>query len=129
MARKTGARRGRAPPKAPDGTWSLPPAVVLAVEADGLLESLAPLPESTVVVHALYGDVGPGLIARALPDCILSPLIGSQFDAIELAHRVCGLGFRGRMVVGAPALPNRAAVKRELDAACDGLTVDLIELR
>ena len=128
MARKTGSGRGRASRKTPAQAWQLPPAVVLAIEADGLLDSLAPLPETTVVVRALYGEVGPGLIARALPDCILAPLIGSQFDAIELAQRVCGLGFRGRMVVGAPALPNRAAVKRELDAACDGLTVELIEL-
>lgn len=56
---------------------------------------------------------------------VVCPLIGPDFDALDVARRLATLGFRGRLTVLAPALPNPRMVRREIEAAGKGLVVSL----
>jgi hypothetical protein len=108
--------------------WTPAPSVVLAIDADPILAALTPLPETTHVVRTRFRDLGPDLIARTLPDCIVSPLIAAEFDAVELAQRICEYGYRGRLLVCARDMPNDRIIRAELNGACAGLDIDLLDL-
>jgi len=59
-------------------------------------------------------------------DFVVSPLVGEDFDAMDVAHELQRAGYRGRYVVVTPALPNPAIIRNEIRQACPGLTIELI---
>jgi hypothetical protein len=62
-------------------------------------------------------------------DLVIAPLIGVEFDAIELIEELARAKFRGRVQFMSTKLPNRQMVLRELRAiaARKGIAVDLRE--
>jgi hypothetical protein len=72
-----------------------------------------------------YADLDARLARSPLPAVIVMPLIGQGFDAIEVCHRLGAAGFRGEVVIRAPALPNRQLIQRELAQAGRSLRITL----
>jgi hypothetical protein len=62
-------------------------------------------------------------------DLVIAPLIGVEFDAIELIERLGRAKFKGRVQFMSKKLPNRQMVLRELRAVAErrGIVVDLHE--
>lgn len=75
-----------------------------------------------------YGDVTAQTLRRIAPDVVLCALMGDGFDAIDLAERLAGLGFTGRLRALATDLPNPDAVRREVCEACPEIDFDVLVL-
>ncbi|WP_132695874.1 hypothetical protein [Rhodovulum steppense] len=59
-------------------------------------------------------------------DYVVSPLVGDQFDALDLAAQLELAGYRGRYMVVTPSLPAPGVIRREIEQLCPSLTVELI---
>lgn len=94
------------------------PLTLRAIEARGF----APL------VHTRFTHLNAALLARVTPDVILSPLMGSGFDILDLCDCLAVLGFRGRLVALAPRLPNLRIVATEVRAHAPDLTFEVMEI-
>ncbi|MFV2035631.1 MAG: hypothetical protein ACC631_11105 [Halocynthiibacter sp.] len=75
-----------------------------------------------------YLDLDRSVLESIEPDIVLAPLVGIGFDALDLAARLCRLGFRGRFRVLAPDLPNPDIVLTELRAQAPDIDCDLLQI-
>ncbi len=77
--------------------------------------------------HVSFADLGGMAPDLSAVDLVITPLIGAGFDAIDLIERLAEAGFRGKVQVRAPRLPDRLLVLHELLAVATplGMTVDL----
>lgn len=68
------------------------------------------------------------LVQRDPPqaDLVLSPMVGDTFDCLDVAVQLHAQGFRGRLHVVAPALPDPAILRREVASICPGIHVDVV---
>ncbi len=66
------------------------------------------------------------LLADLAPAAVSVPLIAADCDAVDLLHRLRGLGYAGRVIVRCPPLPAPDLVERELSRHAAGLTLDLV---
>lgn len=82
-------------------------------------------PLSRVEIFSCLTRLAGVLDARRGSGVVVCPLIGPDFDALDVASRLATLGFRGRLTVLAPALPNPRMVRREIETAGKGLAVSL----
>lgn len=73
-----------------------------------------------------FGDLNAETLKEYQPDIILSPLVGDDFDAIEIAQVLSELKFEGRYRVVSDTLPNAGIVKREVAEHADGLDFDVL---
>ncbi len=78
------------------------------------------------VVVAAFDDLDAALLARHRPAVVISRVLARGFDALDLALRLVALGFRGRFVALAEALPAPALVRAELAGACPSLDVAVV---
>ena len=69
------------------------------------------------VSHIGVSDLTAATLARLAPATIVMPLFGQARDALEVIHDLERLGYRGRILVIGPALPDRTIVQDELRAA------------
>lgn len=60
------------------------------------------------------------------PDVVLSPLMSSGFDCVELAYRLVDSGFGGRYRAFAEDIPRPEMVKREIRRSFPGLDFDVL---
>ncbi|MEC7760541.1 MAG: hypothetical protein VX874_01355 [Pseudomonadota bacterium] len=60
------------------------------------------------------------------PDVVLSPLMSSDFDCVEVAHRLVSNGFGGRYRAFAEDIPRPDLVRREICRSFPGLDFDLL---
>jgi hypothetical protein len=74
-------------------------------------------PRMTVIM-ARFGLLDRRLLDSVQPHCVLFPLLGPDFDAVQVIERLDALRFQGSLCVVAPAsLPAPGLVLRELRAA------------
>jgi hypothetical protein len=73
-----------------------------------------------------YQRLDAMLLARVLPDCVLTGLVDEGFDAMDVAERLQSLGYAGEFWVVCPPLPDLPLVRHELTAAFPGLAVRFI---
>ena len=99
--------------------------VLFVGDVTQLLAAHPDLPNGPDSVFASFADLGADLFHDADPDVVVSPLLGERFDAIELAELLDTLGFEGRYVVVAPALPRPDIIKRDIVGAAPGLDIEL----
>ncbi|WP_212523186.1 hypothetical protein [Actibacterium sp. MT2.3-13A] len=59
-------------------------------------------------------------------DCVVSPLVSDQFDALDLAWELEAAGYRGRYYVVAPPLPRADLVLRELNEIAPRVQVEFL---
>ena len=75
---------------------------------------------------AEFEDLEAGLLLDAMPDMVVSPLIGQDFDAMDVARRLAQLGYRGPYRALTAPLPRPGLVKAEVMADAPGLDFDLV---
>ena len=85
-----------------------------------------PLPADSHITYADFVEVTDGLLYSLRPDMVLSPLLSTRFDCIDLAQLLLRLGFSGRYRAMTPPLPNPDIVRREIRSLCPGLDFDLV---
>ena len=103
-----------------------------AILAVGLTQAQA---ES--VASRLFGALGTKPAELRLEDltrerltsaiAIISPIMATDFDAVDVAKRLAANGFRGRYFAVADTLPDRDLIRREVRAAAPGLSFDIVE--
>ena len=81
------------------------------------------------IVNESAGPITARLMSRVLPDAVVISLISHQTDAIEDLEVLSDLGFRGRCLVLAKTLPNRALVLKELRQHAAGLRITLLTVK
>ena len=57
---------------------------------------------------------------------VIARVLTRGFDALDLARRLVALGFRGRLVALAEALPCPALVRAEVACACPSIEVAVV---
>jgi hypothetical protein len=82
-------------------------------------------PDEGSVLIVPYANLTLAVLKDHLPDSIVLPLFGPDFDAMDALVRLCHFGFSGPVIVTSPALPNPDAIARELAAAAPGIAVQL----
>ncbi|MFO8126342.1 hypothetical protein [Yoonia sp.] len=73
-----------------------------------------------------FGDFDDDMLHRIQPEFIFSPLIGADFDAIEVAERLQELRFAGRYRVITEDMPNTNMVRAEVHAHAPDIDFDLL---
>lgn len=91
--------------------------VVLAVEPESWPQvELKHEPHCSLVVTR-FAHLAPGLLARVRPCAVLAPLIGPEFDALDVLHTLERAAFAGNICVICPATVELAPIQAELLAA------------
>jgi hypothetical protein len=98
--------------------------IMLIEGADAGLWSAAP--DDATLIMVPYACLTPATLKEHLPDQIILPLFGANFDAMDALARLAQFGFSGPVIVIGPALPNPAVIKRELAASAPGMAVQLL---
>lgn len=114
------------PPSGPDGPPPERQQVFLAVGVADRELSPEGVEPHAVIIHAPWRSLSAALLSRVLPDAVLTPLSAPEFDAIDMAEYLHDTGYRGRLLVVAPELPDRAMVHREIAGACPGIAVEFL---
>lgn len=92
-----------------------------AAEIDGLF---APPPRSCAFVR--FAEVTQDLLALIAPDIVIAPLVGPDFDILDLADRLVAGGFGGRLHALTAPLPRPDAVRAEVAEHATGIAFDLL---
>jgi len=72
-----------------------------------------------------FGALGDALAGSQRSGWIVTPLVGDRFDALDVAHRLAALQFRGALHVLTPPVPRPDVIRHELQQICQGFTVEL----
>ncbi|MGH1369120.1 MAG: hypothetical protein ACRBCL_10935 [Maritimibacter sp.] len=62
------------------------------------------------------------------PDIVLSPMVSTSFDCLELAERLDRIGYSGRFRIVVDHLPRPDLIRREIVAAFPSLDCDVLML-
>lgn len=100
---------------------------VLVVGNIGLLFATMPeLPLSSGALFCVIDDLTPAFLERHNPQIIISPIVTSQYDVMELAVRLDQLNFEGQFRALSAPLPNPEIIISEIRFECPALDFDLI---
>lgn len=98
---------------------------ILALDCAHLIAPAGPI-ELDNVTHQAFANLSRDLLERLAPTTILMPLFAGAQDALSMVETLEALGYGGRLIVIAPALPRPALVQRELRAAGPGERLFLV---
>jgi hypothetical protein len=84
------------------------------------------LPMDSQIAFAEFHEITPELLQTLTPDIVMSPVLTRGFDCLDLAQALHDGGFRGRLRVVAPDMPNPLVIQSEIKALCPGLDVAFI---
>ncbi|WP_347309817.1 hypothetical protein [Defluviimonas sp. SAOS-178_SWC] len=125
---------GRKPTTPPDTTEAAASASadggprVLALDlAPGILDALRE-DFGGACIAARFEELTLQFLAQVMPDTVLAPLLGSNFDILDLVDRLAKIGFGGALRALTPPLPDLDAVRAEVRSHAAGLDFDLIIL-
>ena len=102
---------------------------VLALDCARLLAPAGPIPLTGAlsnIAHHRFTDLTAALLTQIDATVIVMPLFSADHDALSMIEALQALGFTGRILVIAPALPRPALVERELRAAGPGTRLTLV---
>lgn len=68
------------------------------------------------------------ILQCAAPDIILSPLVGDDFDVMEVATRLSELGYKGRYRAISQDVPNIDMIRNEVRTHAPELDFDLLPM-
>ena len=103
--------------------------VILAVgEMSGWSTRGEGLPLNSAITFIEFRELSTDVLERVRPDIVLSPLLCSSFDCMDLAQTLDALGFTGRYRAMSGQVPQPDLVRREIHACCPGLDFDLISI-
>lgn len=83
---------------------------------------------STEFRFAEFSELTPEILQTFAPDIVLSPLMGDDFDVLDIAVKLLDLGFEGRYRVISDDLPNMGMIKKEVRHHAPGLDFDLLTM-
>lgn len=75
-----------------------------------------------------FAALTSAILDTVAPDIILSPLMGDNFDVLDIAQRLSNLNFEGRYRVIADSLPDAQMVRREVCNHAPSLDFDLLTM-
>lgn len=75
---------------------------------------------------AEFGALSSDMLESLSPDIVLSPLMGDDFDVLDVAQRLLDFGFEGRYRVIAECIPNIEMIRTEVNHHAPGLDFDLL---
>ncbi|WP_159086926.1 hypothetical protein [Loktanella sp. Alg231-35] len=73
-----------------------------------------------------FGELSAEALKAHTPDIILSPLVGDDFDVIEIAQQLATLAFSGRYRAIAERLPNAEMIRKEVSEQATDLDFDVL---
>ena len=71
-------------------------------------------------------DLNADLVNEKEPDIILSPLVGDDFDAVDVAIKLIELKFKGRYRAISDEMPDAELIRKEVRAFAPQLDFDLL---
>lgn len=74
---------------------------------------------------AEFSEVTPELLEALRPQVVVSSVLGRNFDCVDLAERLCDLGFDGSYRLIAHGMPEPELVRREIQSLFPDLSVEL----
>jgi hypothetical protein len=74
------------------------------------------------------GAIDVALLARTMPDVVLSPLLSLDYDILDLARLLHDCGYQGALRAYCPPLPNAALVRAEVAQIWPGVDFDILEI-
>ena len=104
----------------------MPPPVLAIGDRGTVPRGIVDAATGAEVVVAAFESLDAALLARHRPRVVVARALGRGFDALDLAQRLAGLGFRGRLAILADGLARPDLVRRELACACPLLDVATI---
>lgn len=104
--------------------------VLLAIgDPRRLPEDVTDTDEALEGVHFLAIDqLSRDAIELIAPDVVLSPLVSSGFDCLDIAERLDRVGFVGRYRIVVDQLPRPDLIRREIKSAFPALDCDVLML-
>jgi hypothetical protein len=84
------------------------------------------LPQIDGVVFSHFRELTSTLLRDVSPDFVLSPLMDSEFDALDIAAELSRLGYRGRYRAVVASVPNPKAILNEVRQAFPFLDFDIL---
>lgn len=84
------------------------------------------LPADSQIAFAEFHEITDELLQALTPDIVMSPVLTRAFDCLDLAQTLHEKGFRGRLRIVAPDLPNPRVIQSEIRGLCPGLDVAFI---
>ncbi len=73
-----------------------------------------------------FGRLDAAVLAQVAPAQVICALFAKDCDAMMVAERLADLGWRGRLTVLAPGLPNRRMVQQEVQAIAPWIAVEVV---
>lgn len=99
--------------------------LLVGLAASELPAAAAPL--NTARLESLpYILLHAALALAPWADCVVSPLVSAQFDAMDLAYELEAAGYRGHYFIIAPPLPRPDIIRRELSRIAPQVEIDLL---
>lgn len=87
-----------------------------------------PVPENLQLASGLRDLAQTYWRAGAPPSLVITPLMSSGFDVIDVRERLLRLGFRGTLLAVAPRLADRSAVLREIRTDAEAFEIQILEM-
>lgn len=111
-------------------TYFHPDLTVLVVGNTDQFEAAEPkLPNCHDTLFCVISDLTPAFLELHKPNVVLSPLVTSQHDILELAIVLDKLNFEGQFRVLVAPLPNPEVIVSEVRFECPALDFDLITVQ
>jgi len=111
---------------AADNDAQLRPIILAVGDVGQWMSSGRVLPADSQIAFAEFHEITQELLQTLTPDIVMSPVLTRGFDCLDLAQALQNNGFRGRLRVVAPDLPNPYVIQSEINALCPDLDVALI---
>ena len=86
------------------------------------------LPHDPAMVFLEFHEVDLDALQLRAPATVLSPVLCTSFDCLDLALRLDELGFRGRYRAMSSALPDPWLIRSEIADICPELDFDIVDL-
>ncbi len=113
---------------ASDGRGDGQPVILAVGEMAGWGGNSAGLPLDSAITFVEFRELTAELLDSLTPDIVLSPLLCSSFDCLDLAQVLEALGFRGRYRAMSSQVPQPELIRREVKATCPRLDFDLVSV-
>jgi len=109
------------------GTSEPEPASVLAIgDIEQWQSSCGNMPAQDGVRFAALEDVDEALLSMMGPKLVVSPVVASSFDCLDVSSVLHDLGYGGSYRAVTRRLPNPDIVRREVRLLCPTLDFDVV---
>ncbi len=85
------------------------------------------LPVSQNLRFIDFAELTAELVAQFSPDIILSPLVETTFDVVDVACLLAQMGYEGPYRAVSDALPNARAVSLEIRTSAPSVDFDIVD--